>query len=57
MKHILPTLAFYAKYSNQRHAFSKNRAMVAAIKSLERSGFLLVDWPSKTAIFSGKVFA
>lgn len=57
MKHILATLAFYAKHSNQHHSFANNRTMIRAIKSLEKNGYLKVDWNSNTAIFSGKVFA
>ena len=56
MGHILATLAFFAKYPG-RHAFARDRATVAAIRSLERRGFLVVDWPTRTAEFTGKVFA
>jgi hypothetical protein len=56
MKNILATLAFYARH-NVRHSFAKDRSTVRAIRSLERAGFLTVDWPSRTAFFTGKVFS
>jgi len=56
MKHILPTLAFYAKHPGW-HTFAKNPSQHSAIRSLERRGFLEVKWDCCQAKFTGKVFA
>lgn len=57
MKNILVTLAFYVKYSkeNEPQSFTrKDRGTKNAIKSLEKRGFLKVDWKLNQAYFTGK---
>ena len=56
MKHVLATLAFFSKYPG-RHAFARDRATAKAVRSLESRGYLSVDWPTRTATFTGKTSA
>lgn len=53
MKHILATLAFFAKHPGW-HSFSPTPAQTRAVKRLEREGFL--DVAGYQARFTGKVF-
>ena len=55
MKHILATLAFFAKHEGL-HTFARTPAMVRAVRSLEKRGFLEVSWETSQARFTGKVF-
>lgn len=56
MKYILSTLAFYAKYQGL-HSFSKtDKRTQQAIKSLEKQGYLKVNWPTFQAEHTGKTF-
>jgi hypothetical protein len=54
MKTQLATLAFYAKHEGW-HMFHKS--MKKTIASLEKKGFLRVEWDLSVATFTGKVFA
>jgi hypothetical protein len=56
MKHILSTLAFYAKHESWQSFNRRSRATCAAVQSLARRGYLEVN-EFHQARFTGKVFA
>ena len=57
MKHTLATLAFYSKYPGL-YSFNKtDEPTKRAIQSLERLGYLKVNWPTFQAEHTGKVFS
>ena len=52
-QHRLLTLAFFAKYPGV-HAFNRRHTpTMRAVRSLEREGFLRVDWATNCAEFTG----
>ena len=56
-QHRLLTLAFFASYPGV-HAFDSRAApTVRAVRSLEREGFLRVDWTAHCAEFTGLTFS
>lgn len=56
MQHILATLAFYVKYPTWHSFSSKCKSTQNAIKSLEKRGYLEVDYKLRMAKYTGKVF-
>jgi hypothetical protein len=54
MKHVLPALAFYAKYPGWQSYNHRDRATVRAVNSLTKRGFLELSKETKQARFTGK---
>lgn len=52
MKNIIHAFSFFSRAPGL-HAFAKDRATVAAIRSLERRGALTVSWNTHQAEFTG----
>lgn len=56
MKHILSTLAFYAKYPGWQSYNRRCRSTVRAVKSLASKGYLELSEGTGQARFTGKTF-
>ena len=55
-RYLLSTLAFYAKHG-ALHSFDSLPVTVKAVKTLESEGYLIVDWNTKQAQYTGKVWS
>ncbi len=56
MKNILATLAFFVKHHGLHSFANWDKGTDNAIKSLEKRNYLKVDWNTKQAEYTGKVF-
>ncbi len=54
MKNILMTLVFFVKYPGFHSFANKDKRTNYAVKSLEKRGYLQVDWKIKQAQYTGK---
>ena len=56
MNNILATLAFFVKTPGWHSFANWDRGTDCAVKSLEKRRFLKVNWDTKQAEYTGKVF-
>ncbi len=56
MKHILSTLAFYSQYQGLAGFNAKCASTRRAVQSLEKRGFLKVNWETNQAESTGITF-
>jgi len=58
MKNILNTLAFFVSLGKgNTHSFREDGRTKNAVKSLEKRGFLSVNWDFKQASWTGQLWA